>query len=473
MDHLSASPARSVASPAADEWDLLADYELDDLLEGSGGPGAEPPPDPGVEGVRGFLLRLTEMTGTGTTDADRIDQLRALEEAKAAIAAAQARVTLAFEASQLAAQEAAGVPARRRGRGIGDQVALARRTPTNQGGRHVGFAHAMAEMPHTHALLSAGQISEWTATVLARETACLAREDRAVVDRRLCALTFDPATGELSGPLLLDWSLRRIESEVRALAYQLDPEAVVARRARAERDRRVSIRPAPDTMALVTGLLPVARGVACWASLDAAARALKAAGDDRSLDQLRADLFVERLTGQTRASAVPVEIGIIATHQTVTGHGDGAGRPGRTTQGGGAPLPADLVRELIDAAPLVHQRPVTVDPDTGEVTGVGRRRRFHRGGAARTIRTRDQRCRFPGCHGPIAHLDHPAPVAAGGDTSQANSQGLCEAHNYVKETPGWRTEVTDERPGHHTVETTTPTGHTYRSRAPAALPLRL
>ncbi len=45
------------------------------------------------------------------------------------------------------------------------------------------------------------------------------------------------------------------------------PTAAVRRAARAAGDRRVTIRPAPDTMTYLTTLLPVAQGVAAWASL--------------------------------------------------------------------------------------------------------------------------------------------------------------------------------------------------------------
>jgi hypothetical protein len=36
--------------------------------------------------------------------------------------------------------------------------------------------------------------------------------------------------------------------------------------------------------------------------------------------------------------------------------------------------------------------------------------------------------------------------------------------------PGWHHRVVDARPGHHAVEVTTPTGHTYLSLAPPGLP---
>ncbi|WP_067433010.1 hypothetical protein [Nocardioides jensenii] len=97
-----------------------------------------------------------QLTAPGN-DVARVEQLRALERLKAATAAAQARITSVFEQSQLqrqqdAAHEArdAGLEAkadrleRDLGRGIGDQVALARGTSTSLGARHLSFARAMA-----------------------------------------------------------------------------------------------------------------------------------------------------------------------------------------------------------------------------------------------------------------------------------------------------------------------------------------
>jgi len=64
-------------------------------------------------------------------------------------------------------------------------------------------------------------------------------------------------------------------------------------------------RPAPDTMAIMSGCVPVEQGVAAYAALDRTARALRTAGDERSLVQIRADLFIERLTGQINADRSP------------------------------------------------------------------------------------------------------------------------------------------------------------------------
>ena len=51
----------------------------------------------------------------------------------------------------------------------------------------------------------------------------------------------------------------------------------------------MTLRPAPDTMAVLSGLLPVEQGVACLAALRRAADTATAMGDGRSRDQVMAD----------------------------------------------------------------------------------------------------------------------------------------------------------------------------------------
>ncbi|HPZ95201.1 MAG TPA: HNH endonuclease, partial [Mycobacterium sp.] len=123
-------------------------------------------------------------------EAQLIEGIAYLERLKAAAAARQARLTAAFDRARRAAEAAAGVPAARRGRGIGAEVALARRDSPVRGGRHVGFAKALVnEMPHTLAALEAGALSEWRATLVVRESACLDVEDRRRLDAELCSDT--------------------------------------------------------------------------------------------------------------------------------------------------------------------------------------------------------------------------------------------------------------------------------------------
>jgi hypothetical protein len=70
---------------------------------------------------------------------------------------------------------------------LASEVALARRDSPTRGGRHLGLAKALVhEMPHTLAALQCGALSEWRATLIARESACLSVEDRRSLDEELC-----------------------------------------------------------------------------------------------------------------------------------------------------------------------------------------------------------------------------------------------------------------------------------------------
>jgi hypothetical protein len=82
--------------------------------------------------------------------------------------------------------------------------------------------------------------------LVARETAWLSREHRAVVDAELA-------------PRLEQLGDRRVEAEANKLGYRLDPVGYLDRIRGAESDRHDGLRPAPEAMARLTGLLPVAQ----------------------------------------------------------------------------------------------------------------------------------------------------------------------------------------------------------------------
>ena len=466
--------------------------------------------------ISAWATTLTSALDTGAGPADdaaRIDAIEALERLKATAAAAQARLTAEFAASQRADQSTRRVRAGRLGQGIAAQVALARRESPTRGARHVGLATVLVdEMPHALAALAAGRLSEWQVTLLARETACLTLADRREVDRRLCA---DPATTE-------GWGDRRLVAETQKIAYRCDPEAAVRRARRAEADRHVSLRPAPDTMTYLTALLPVADGVAAWAALGREADRCRAAGDPRGRGQVMADALVQRVTGQ-RPGEIGVEVQLVMTDRTLlrgdaepahlTGYGtvpagwardlvrrtgaspdrtsrtrgDRAGTASATaadrrpTEGSaadrrptrarpptdGPPGPAaDPDADLIAAGRLWLRRLYTA-PGSGELVALASRARRVPRGLAQHVVARDQSCRTPWCDAPIRHTDHVVAFAAGGRTEAANLQGLCERCNYAKQAPGWRAGPAPGRPGErHSVIVRTPTGDLYPSTAP-------
>ena len=222
-------------------------------------------------------------------DSARVELIAVLERLTGAATSAQARVSVEFDRSQRAEQADAGLPRSRRGVGVAHQLGLARHVSPWQAKVLFGLAVTLdRELPCTAEALRYGRTSLWRAMIIARGTAALSAEDRARIDREICG---DPARVESMGD-------KELAGRVAALAAQLDPGSVAARRRKAEQDRRVGLRPAPDTMSHLSGLLPVADGVAVFASLSEAADTARSRGDDRTRGQVMADTLVERIIGR-------------------------------------------------------------------------------------------------------------------------------------------------------------------------------
>lgn len=401
-------------------------------------------------------------------DATLVDRIRALEVLKAAASAAQAHAAAALDVSQRAAQAAAGVPAAELGRGVAAQVALARRDSPHRGGQHLGQAKALVhEMPRTLAALQSGRISEWRATILVRETAVLTREHRSAVDDEVAS---DLGSLEQLGD-------RALAARVKQVAYRLDPRSVVERARRAERERRVTIRAAPDTMAYLTALLPARDAIAAHTSLARAADAARnqgtgpEGGETRGRGQLMADLLVASCTGAAPGSRGPEDVAVrlVMTDRALL---DGDPEPAHLD--GYGPVPAAWARDLVAAAldpaaesalgdggtagtntagqgadgggapgdgspgpaARVFVKRLLTDRD-GALVAMDSRARVAPAGLAALIRTRDAgTCRTPWCDAPARHVDHVVPHARGGPTNADNLQGLCEACNQAKEALG-------------------------------------
>ncbi|WP_324645309.1 HNH endonuclease [Pseudarthrobacter sp. LT1] len=386
-------------------------------------------------------------------DAGKIDQIRGLEDLKSLAGSRQADTAVAFDLSQRREQADAGVPADGQGAGVAAQIALARRESPARGSRLLGLAKALTGMPHTFEAFRAGLLNEWRATLIVKDTICLSAQDRAAVDEELAA-----DTGALDG--LGD---KAITAAVRAAAYRRDPASVAKRASRAVAGRCVSLRPAPDTMTYLTALLPAAQGVAAYAALCRDADTARSGGDERSWGQVMADTLVERVTG-TPGGISGVQIQLVMTDRTLL-HADTepARLPGYGT------VPAEQARNIALTAPGDNDlnlwvRRLYTAPGAGELVAMDSTARLFPAALKRFLQIRDDTCRTPYCDAPIRHHDHVTAWHHRGPTTTGNGQGLCEACNHTKETPGWAAQTI---PGpRHTVATTTPTGHTYHSTAP-------
>ncbi|KQY03258.1 HNH endonuclease [Mycobacterium sp. Root135] len=362
-------------------------------------------------------------------EAGLIDRIAVLERAKSTAAAEQAVLTAHLDTTRRAREAAAGIPTAKRGKGLGSEIALARRDSPNRGGRHLGFARALVnDMPHTLAALKAGLLSEWRATLIVRESACLDLADRRLLDARMCA---DQNSLEGKGD-------KRIEADAKAIAYELDPHAVVDRAARAETDRvYAALRREADTC-----------------------------GDGRPRNHVMADTLVERITGRPADIPVPIAVDLVITDDTLLGGDQAAARvPGY------GPIPAAVARRLVNRAATDARSQATLrrlyrHPDSGALIAMESRARAFPKGLTRFITVRDDTCRTPYCDAPIRHTDHAVDHATGGPTTAVNGRGTCAGCNYDKQAPGWKVSNHRDRDGTHTCEIVTPTGARHHSTAP-------
>ncbi|WP_309075139.1 HNH endonuclease [Paenarthrobacter sp.] len=419
------------------------------------------------------LSTLLAAIPLGIGSGELIDQIRGLENLKSAAVGLQARAAVALDLAQRQEQAVAGVPDSEQGQGVAAQLALARRESPNRGSRLLGLAKALVtEMPRTMAALESGQLNEWRASLLVRETACLSSEDRWAVDQELA-----PDTGTFEGA-----GDKAVIDAAKAATYRRDPRSVAQRASHAATERTVTLRPAPDTMTYLTALLPVAHGVAVYAALSRKADSARSGGDSRIRGQVMADTLVERITGR-RGGISGVGLEVIMTDRTLLqgdseparlkGYGIVPAAWARALVGAGGAAPSGGGRESAtgggpapkqDEEFTVWLRRLYTAPSTGELITMDSKARLFPPRLRRFIEVRDDTCRTPYCDAPIRHLDHVVPWHSGGTTTVSNSAGLCEACNHTKENPGWTAKQLAEDV--HTLEVSTPTGHSYRSSAP-------
>lgn len=352
------------------------------------------------------------------------------------------------------------------------------------------------ELPHTFRALVNGTLAERVALTVVRETRHLDTATRGRLDA-------DLADRDLGG-----MGVKAAKATIRTAAYRADPAGYVARGRTERQDRRVTLRPAPGTMALLTGYLPVEQGVACYAALTQHTDTRAAAGDERTRSQIMADTLVERLTGQASATDVAIELQITMPLDALTTRHDRSQRSAFQSSAlaqeavplppalgllsafeqaprsghmstdapepvallaGAGPLPADLAREIITTSHAAKWwRRLFTAPATGVLVGGDPRRRRFDGFLADLITLRDQHCRTPYCDAPVREIDHIQRWSDGGATSYRNGRAVCSRCNQTREAPGWTVQTVslDHPAARHVTATTTPTGHIYRSRAP-------
>ncbi|PZS02394.1 MAG: HNH endonuclease [Pseudonocardiales bacterium] len=383
----------------------------------------------------GWILDLLCVEPLASLDDDGVlDRIEALERIRSLLDAEQS-VALA----DFARRRARVSHADRCGADVGDEVALALRIAPRTADRRVDVAVQLTErLPATLSAMGRGRATLSKARVLLEETDQLSAADAAAVESAVIEGAADMTPGQL----------RRRAARA---AIRIDAEAAARRRKQAETGRAVWVEPDACGMATLGASLCAADAVGIYELLDRSARAARTAGDQRTLDQLRADLLVQAIGGGVVRASRPL-VQIVLPADAVT---DDAAPPAELV--GYGPIDHDLAREIV--ATGAWQRLLT-DPATGTITDVGRTRYRPPAALADLVRARGRACAFPTCQQPAARcdLDHRRPWSAGGATNAQNLWPLCGRHHSVKDgSAGWSCAL--RRDG--AITWTTPVGRVY------------
>ncbi|WP_091225948.1 HNH endonuclease signature motif containing protein [Microbacterium sp. 3J1] len=288
-------------------------------------------------------------------------------------------------------------------------------------------------------------------------------------------------------PLAEAESPNRLRPLARRIAERFAPSTIDERHRRARSQRRVWVSDGEDGMAGLQVHAPAALVHGMFDRLSQAAqiireenrRAKKAAAragqdleaDDRTVDEIRADLLVDLvLTGTWSGHDSEdgllseirgrIEVTVPVTTLMQGDEGDASAPTPPAELDGALPIDGCTARFLASAASVWDR--VLTHPVSGRMLGVDGYRPSRR--LRRHLRARDQRCRFPGC-GIAARkcdLDHNHAASAGGATCETNLAAFCRRHHLLKHHSPWHVR---QRPG-GVLEWTSPTGRSYIDRPP-------
>ncbi|HEU5269285.1 MAG TPA: DUF222 domain-containing protein [Jatrophihabitans sp.] len=229
---------------------------------------------------------LDRIDPAGSSAGERVDLLAVLEEQRRWLDVAQLRLLAAMQAGDSTEL------------GLGQEVvSLALQLPLRTAPTKLAQATTLVtELPRTLAAVSAGSISAAHADVLAEAVWRLPADPALPAALEDTVLPPVLAAGCVTVP-----QLRR---RVRRAVLALDPATAEARHQRAVTERRVEYHPGEDGMASLTVFLAAPEAQLLYSRLTTATGLLPTQ-DPRTLDQQRADLFVDAVLSALPPDALP------------------------------------------------------------------------------------------------------------------------------------------------------------------------
>jgi hypothetical protein len=382
----------------------------------------------------------------------------------------------------LAAEGYGGLVAQEHGESLATaEIGSVLRIPEGSAGKLVEQSKLLVNFfPSTVEALQLGRISRRHAIAMAQE--CCGVPEAEIPD-------FEEQLLEIARTT----TVAKLGNRARRLRERLHPESLSIRREKKVREREVLVEPDRDGMAWLSAYLPAEQAYGIAHRIDVTSRALQCPEEQRTLSQLRADVFVDLLT-HTCASDPTTAIagGTSPSRSSDAGPSSsgvtppGSSSPGPLSAGyrgvaarvfvsvpvltllggdesaeldGYGPIDADTARQLAGHAPSFTR--LLTHPETGAVLSVGRTRYKPPKDLQDWVRVRDKTCRHPGCNRAAVRceIDHTTPWSQGGETSAGNLAAFCKRHHMFKTMGFWK----HRQPVEGTIQSTSFTGQTYAS----------
>ncbi|MGH8914262.1 MAG: DUF222 domain-containing protein [Acidimicrobiia bacterium] len=253
----------------------------------------------------------------------------------------------------------------------------------------------------------------------------------------------------------------QLRARIRRLVISADPAAALDRYRDKVAERLVVCEPSEDGTADLCGhRLPPDRANAAMRRINRLARIAKSRGDRRPIDQIRADLYLDILTGHHQAIGhdKPVageSVEIRAELTTLLGLND---NPGQIP--GWGPVLADLARQVTERQHGSEWRFTITEGD--QPIGVYTTRRRPTVTQKREVQALNPTCVFKGCriNSTDCDINHEVPWAQAHRTAARELSPLCRHDHVNHHRRGWKLKRV--RPGVY--RWTSPLGHVYETR---------
>ncbi len=249
----------------------------------------------------------------------------------------------------------------------------------------------------------------------------------------------------------------QLAARLKRLCIEADPEEAKDRYTSALGERRLIAQPNVDGTTTLSGhQLPPNLAAAAMARINHLAKKLRRQGDQRSIDQLRADIYLDILNGTNPTTSTTTgPRGMINLNVELTTLLHLNETPAELA--GYGPIIADIARRIATDSPDAEWRytitnngnPITTGhPVLGTIQSgtihsgtvqSGTVRRRPTAAQTRTVETRDPTCIFPGCRMPAttSDLDHTTPYNNGGPTTTDNLAPLCRHDHRIRHQQQW------------------------------------